>query len=116
MDLVVRVAVVRVAGIRQAPVAQFGDGLLEVIERLEAPVDRGEPDVGDLVELLEMLEHDLADRLVDDLLEDHAPTQPLLQPALTQEDVNTIVKLDGFDGKVNPTDMFAASIVNSVQP
>ena len=45
-----------------------------------------------------------------------ASTQPLLQPALTQEDVNTIVKLDGFDGKVNPTDMFAASIVNSVQP
>src|ERR1700733_7846997 len=53
MDLVVRVAVVRVAGIRQAPIAQFGDGLLEVIERLEAPVHAGKPEVGDLVKVAE---------------------------------------------------------------
>jgi ABC-type nitrate/sulfonate/bicarbonate transport system substrate-binding protein len=45
-----------------------------------------------------------------------ASTQPLLKPDLTQADVNTIVKLDGFDGKVNPTDVFGASIVNSVTP
>ena len=44
---------VRVAGIRQAPIAQFGDGLLEVIQRLEATVDRGEPEVGDLVKVAE---------------------------------------------------------------
>ena len=30
--------------------------------------------------------------------------------------MNTIVKLDGFSGKVNPTDVFGASIVNSVTP
>jgi ABC-type nitrate/sulfonate/bicarbonate transport system substrate-binding protein len=45
-----------------------------------------------------------------------ASTQPLLQPALTQADVNTIVKLDGFSGKVSPTAMFPASIINSVKP
>jgi hypothetical protein len=45
--------VVRVAGIRQAPIAQFADGLLEVVQRLEAPVDGGEPEVGDLVKVAE---------------------------------------------------------------
>jgi ABC-type nitrate/sulfonate/bicarbonate transport system substrate-binding protein len=45
-----------------------------------------------------------------------ASTQPLLKPDLTQADVNTIVKLDGFSGKVSPTAMFPASIINSVKP
>ncbi len=45
-----------------------------------------------------------------------ASTQPLLKPDLTQADVNTIVKLDGFSGKVDPTAVFGASIVNSVTP
>src|SRR5262249_12002732 len=35
------------------PAAQCGDFLLEVIQRLEAPVDRGEPEVRDLVEVAE---------------------------------------------------------------
>jgi ABC-type nitrate/sulfonate/bicarbonate transport system substrate-binding protein len=45
-----------------------------------------------------------------------ASTLPLLKPQLTQADVNTIVQLNGFSGKVNPSDVFAASIVNSVKP
>src|SRR5215469_8534134 len=33
------------------PAAQRGDFLLEVVERLKSPVDRGKPEVGDLVEI-----------------------------------------------------------------
>src|SRR5579863_539787 len=39
------------AVVGQPPAAQFRDGLLEVVERLEAPVHGGEPEVGDLVEV-----------------------------------------------------------------
>src|SRR5690348_9135683 len=61
MDLVVLaaavvVAVVRVAGVRQAPAAQLSDGLLEVVERLEAAVDGREPEVGDLVQVAKRAE------------------------------------------------------------
>jgi NitT/TauT family transport system substrate-binding protein len=45
-----------------------------------------------------------------------ASTQPLLKPDLTLADVQSIVKLDGFSGKVDPTAMFPASIINSVTP
>lgn len=45
-----------------------------------------------------------------------ASTEPLLNPQLTLADVQTIVKLDGFSGKVDPNAIFPASIVNSVQP
>src|SRR6202008_2438951 len=48
MNLVPLVSVVP-----QAPAAQLGDRLLEVVERLEAPVHRGEPEVGDLVKVAE---------------------------------------------------------------
>jgi ABC-type nitrate/sulfonate/bicarbonate transport system substrate-binding protein len=45
-----------------------------------------------------------------------ASTVPLLKPQLTLSDVQAIVKLDGFGGKVDPTAMFPASIINSVKP
>jgi ABC-type nitrate/sulfonate/bicarbonate transport system substrate-binding protein len=45
-----------------------------------------------------------------------ASTQPLLKPQLTLAEVKTIVQLDGFSGKVDPTAIFPASIVNSVTP
>src|SRR5262249_21179132 len=39
------------AVIGQPPAAQLRDGLLEIVERLEAPVHRGEPEVSDLVKV-----------------------------------------------------------------
>ena len=47
--------------------AQQGDGGLEVLEVVEGLVDGGEPEVGDLVELPERLEHSQADLVRLDL-------------------------------------------------
>src|SRR5580700_5782321 len=94
--------VIVLAGIPEMPAAQLGDRLLKVVKRLEAPVDRGKPEIRDLVEVAERPE-DRQPHLVGRHLRQAARPDRLLHP-LREHGELVLVDRPALTGPLNAAD------------